>query len=286
LAANALVQRRGASYHVTLQTEHEGRRGARTLEASECRTLVRTVTLVLALAFGAGVEIEPSAAPEDRPASDTPSEPAPMPASAPSAAESEPSFAAGSSETATDADPEREDADEPDSPGPALSLAWLLGLGGTANLMPRAGLLASTGPELRLGALSLGMRALFWPGVATVAGPGIRAHWLALGGALMACGHTALTASLELAACGGGRVVAIRANATGDVRGATATAPWTALTSSVSMDWPSAHWLRARLELGLSLSLSRPNFLIEDLGNTHRIPPLIPEATASARATF
>jgi hypothetical protein len=282
LAAHALVQRRGASYHVTLRTEHEGRRGERALEASECTTLVRTVTLVLALAFGAGVELEPSAAPDDWPASHTPSEPAP----APSATESEPAFAADSSQTATDADRKGEDANEPDSAGPALSLAWLLGLGGTANLMPRAGLLASTGPELRVGALSLGMRVLFWPGVATDAGPDIRAHWLALGGALMACGHTALTASLELAACGGGRVVAMRAHATGDVRGATATAPWTALSSSVSMDWPSAHWLRARLELGLSLSLSRPNFLIEGLGHTHRIPPLIPEATASALATF
>ncbi|HET8937039.1 MAG TPA: hypothetical protein VFN67_26535 [Polyangiales bacterium] len=48
---------------MTLRTQHEGRRGERTLAAADCHTLARSVTLVLALAFGPGVELEPATPP-------------------------------------------------------------------------------------------------------------------------------------------------------------------------------------------------------------------------------
>jgi hypothetical protein len=311
LAADAQVLRRGGSYHVTLRTEHEGRRGERALVASECKTLVRTVTLVLALAFGAGVELAPSAttdATSGAPGSPTngrtgsraaatstraPDEVAAT-ASGGAAADSPPLAADAALDVALVEDDEEDDDDQgreigdddAAARGPGVRLAWLLGVGGTVKLMPSAGLVASTGPELRLDAWSIGLRALFWPGTATAAGPNVQAHWRGLGGALQACGHAGLFDTLELAACGGGRLVTIRARASGDVRSQTSNAPWTALTAATSLSWPRAHWLRARLELSVALSLSRPRFTIEGLGDTHHIPSLIPELTAAALASF
>src|SRR5204862_4188530 len=57
LAARGRIEKTGSSYRLSLHTEQNGVTGERTLVASDCRTLEREVTLVLALAFGEGVEL-------------------------------------------------------------------------------------------------------------------------------------------------------------------------------------------------------------------------------------
>src|SRR5512139_886504 len=52
LKADVAVAHSGARYTAQLRTEHEGLVGERTLQAEDCATLARSVTLVLALAFG------------------------------------------------------------------------------------------------------------------------------------------------------------------------------------------------------------------------------------------
>lgn len=287
LIVRARVIHRGTLYRTALATEHEGRRGERLLEAPDCKTLARSVTLVLALAFGAAVEVD----------SDPPSvraeSPAPT-ASTPPATDAPPSAATSGSESAElptstrDAPPSaaspREATDEP--PGPPFELAWALGAGGTLNLLPRAAWMLTTGPELRIGALSLALRLLALPDV-TRERPDLSLHGHALGGALQACGNQPLAASLELALCGGARIVSVSARASGaEIEPDSAHAAWTALTAAASITWPRTFWLRVRLELALALSLGRPHFVIDGTATDHRVPQWVPDLGIAGLATF
>jgi hypothetical protein len=57
LRADGRVRRDHRRYVLEVHTEHQGQAGERRVEAKDCRTLVRTLTLILALTFGAGVEL-------------------------------------------------------------------------------------------------------------------------------------------------------------------------------------------------------------------------------------
>ncbi len=266
LSAAVHVYRRGASFRAELRTEHEGRTGTRTLEATDCRTLARSMTLVLALAFGPGVEVatepEEPVAPADRPP------PAAAPAPPPTR------------EAPADA-PEEEPGDGPPLP---VQIGVLLGAGGTLNLLPKPAFGATAGVSLRLGAYSLQARALLWPAISQTLAREVEARLLGAGGALALCAHQALAANLELGVCGGARVVALIARTSGELQSGEATAPWTAAAASATLEWPRSFWLRARLELDLALSLSRPQFVVEGLREVHRVPQLVPGLFVAACA--
>jgi hypothetical protein len=197
LIARVEVGRRNNTYIAVLRTEHDGRVGQRQLEAASCPTLVRSVTLVLALAFGAGVEVRDVAPDESNNAgggrqikANTP-QPSAASSPQPSAASSpQPSAAMDPHSTATSAPPAFEnaattdedrdersqlgaetgdatdaaDANESESRrGPKLNLSLVAGA--QFGVLPSVALAAGLGVELETLRFSLGVRVLLMPGV-------------------------------------------------------------------------------------------------------------------------
>jgi hypothetical protein len=274
VSARARVTRRGSSYQTTLHTERAGSRGERRLEANDCTTLLRTVTLVLALTFGAGVELDessrfaPSAALRDAPASAAPSSHASPAASAPAISAPQPAPA-----SATDASA---GARRP-AGGRGRERAWsyLLGAGARVGLFAPAAATLSLGAELARGALLLGARAsgIFAPRQRVTAG--IDARFMGGALALQACGTLPL-GPISGALCGAGHAGILNGRSWGDARGV-ANAPWYALSGGLAVTWPRDFWLRLRAEAGLVVSLDRPRFVIEGVGQVQRVARLLPD---------
>jgi len=87
LSARAVVEQLGARWRLQLDTEMDGRKGSRLLEADSCEGLARAATLVMALTLGEGLarrqaEAEARAA-EPPPAPPAPAPPQPQPAKEP-----------------------------------------------------------------------------------------------------------------------------------------------------------------------------------------------------------
>jgi hypothetical protein len=181
LVARVDVARRNGIYVAALRTEHEGRTGQRQLQAARCETLVRSVTLVLALAFGAGVEVRAAeigaagserqggsaAATSPQPSAAAAAQPAPSAPAHDEKLASEPS-AAGAARL-TPAHAAAQPAAAPDAtaeiPSQAVSLAVSLSTGAQFGLLPTAAFAAGPGLELETRRFSLGVRAWLLPGV-------------------------------------------------------------------------------------------------------------------------
>lgn len=292
LAADGRIERTREGYRLVLQTEHEGREGLRTLEARDCETLVRSATLVLALAFGAAVEL---ASPQPRPGAAEASAQQQSIASPSSTGASEPTASSTNAPAASARRPGREEAatdtvarkaskqeqheasraDEADAWQPAVGL-FVHGFG-SVGLLPNASLGAAAGARVTMGAYALDVRAAFIPGARDELRSMIRADYRALGGSLAGCRLIPLASSFELAGCAGARALAISARTSGALAPGAATAPWTALTAAASVTWPRRYWLQVRTELSLAISLNRPRFVVESLGEVQRVALLVPE---------
>jgi hypothetical protein len=289
LVAQARVEHRGTSYATTLLTEHDGQHGERRLEAADCKTLVRTVTLVLALAFGAGVEVAQGAVARDETAAGPPAGEEPAPAEGTPQSATPPPPPSTPNAAAVEARPTEEDlADRNADAGAssdhagrasALRLALFAGGGAQLGLMPSAAFSLSVGAELSAGAFSIGLRTTAWPGVTDGVAAKLSARFDGLAGALQGCGQLPL-AALTLALCARAWAGALRGRSSGAAPDGSATAPWYALGSAVSLSWPNGQWLRVRIEAGLAASLDRPRFVIEGLRQVHRVQPLVPELGA------
>jgi hypothetical protein len=284
LVASAVVERVGQGYATRLRTERAGNRGARKLEAGDCGTLVRTVTLVLALAFGSGVELTERAGTNGaRLGADT-AEPAPASVESPAAESSaaEPASEAprgppavgsvASEPSSTDQDA----ADVGEATASDLELAFVLGGGAQLGPLPAPGFGLMAGAVLARGAFALELRALAWPTLARAQSAEVSARFDGFGGAALGCGLVPQGA-VTLALCAGARVAALRGRSAGASDDAAATAPWYALSAVGALSWPRAGLIRLRLEATLSISLARPYFVIEGLGQAHQIPRLAPE---------
>jgi hypothetical protein len=276
LIARVDIHRSGAMFVAALRTEHEGRAGERRLEADSCPTLVRSITLVLALAFGSGVEVseptrveaaQPKAAGSSVPSrSDEPRDA--------SAATSEASSTAGTEALSDPSTPDRSDHVRP--------LRWNLWLTGGAQfgLLPSTAFVTSLGAELETPRVWIGLRAQFWPGVSqdmrTDQAGQVEARYAALGLAVRGCLVPLQT--LTLALCGTFGVAAIRGAAMNADRvdGSASIAPWYTGELAAAIDWPRAARVRLRLEANLTTSLSRPQFTIEGVGTAHHVPLFVP----------
>jgi hypothetical protein len=266
LRAHATVEQRGAIYATTLYTEHAGETGERALQAADCAELTRAVTLVLALAFGAGVEVkEPPAAATRNEATPAPTAPA-VPAPTPKADQSQPSTTAPITDRST--------TDER-----AWRWSALAGGGAQLGLLPAAAFTASAGAEVAFASLSIGLRAIAWPAVNDAVTPQIDARFDGLGGALQGCGRLPLS-SLVLAACAEARAAALRGRSSGATHDASAVAPWYAIAAAAAITWPRTGALSLRLQAALAASLNRPRFVITNLQQAHRVPELAPDFTA------
>jgi hypothetical protein len=289
LMAQAEVEHHGAQYTTTLYTEQAGQKGERRLEALDCKTLARTVTLVLALAFGAGVELaQGEVAPKQTAASapvsaESASAPRPTQSAGPPPPQSDTPQVAAAKTPSTDhtrADRKTVADDDHDRGvrNGALSLAVLAGGGAQFGLMPAA-LSASAGAELTAGAFSIELRASAWPGASEGVATKLRARFDGLAGALQGCRQVPL-ADLTLALCGRAWAAALRGRSSGASSDGSATAPWYALASAISLTWPAGRFLRLRIEAALAASLDRPRFIIQGFGQVHRIPLLVPDLGA------
>jgi hypothetical protein len=260
LAANVVIRQAADGYHAALHTEHEGLEGERDLRAQDCATLARSVTLVLALAFGPDAEIEPeasSSAPPTAPAAT--SEVAPTPERAPPEAQ----------QTAP-AEPTDDDSDD----ASGLSVGILLGGGIEALLFPTASPQLQAGVALQLSpVLSAQLRVTALPAVSKTLAGDARARFDGLAAGALGCARVAWLFS----ACAGARVAALRARGFDLDVDDSAVAPWYALLATLGATWPSSGPLRVGLEGVLGVSLARPRFAVKELGTVHRVPLLAPE---------
>ena len=273
LGARAEVERRGTTYLLTLQTDHSGEHGERRLEAADCKTLVRTLTLILALTYGAGVEMadhtqQPTAALRHEPQSG-PARPPPQP---PATEAQRASY--------TDSQPPASDIG-----GDRPELAFWLGGGIQLGLLPTAALATSAGVEWRHGVWSLGLQLTAWPAVATAATSNVDARFDGLAGELRACRGLPV-AALMLGLCAGAQLAALRGRSDGATSDGSAVAPWYAWVAAATVSWPRGSWLAGRIEAGLAGSLDRPRFNIDGVGTVHRVPTLVGQFDAQLLITL
>lgn len=276
LAAEITVTRSGARYTARLATEHEGLRGERTLQADDCATLTRSITLVLALAFGRGVELRQET---------VPATPAPNSSPSPATATAAPATSAPPKPEATPASDEAEPAaaESQSDPGDSRSsvhLGAMLGGGAQLTLMPRVAPIFTLGALLDLEALSVELRASAITGTSEPLDTGTegRAVLDGLLATALACAHVSL---VDL--CAGGRGGAIRARARSVFETGQKTAPWYALAFTAGVSWPEHSAVQLSLEALLALSVTRPRFEITGYGIAHRAPLLAPELNAFLR---
>lgn len=263
LYASADVEKHGATYALELQTEHAGERGERQLEAADCKTLVRTLTLVMALAYGAGVEMA-----EEAPLA---AEPAP----------SEPPPSAAPSQRRPATDPASPRAIRPDQLSTSL---WLAG-GVTLGLLPTAAPSLAAGIELARGAWSVGLRLQAWPTMSESLDADVHARFDALGGQLQGCLRLPVSV-LELGLCAALRAAALRGRSQGTTSDGSATAPWYALGGVAALSWPRGSWLALRIEAGVAASLDRPHFVIDGVGSVQRVAAWVGEFDALVLITL
>jgi hypothetical protein len=269
LRARVVVATRGSSYQAILNTEQAGRRGARRLEARDCETLIESITLVLALAFGPGVEL----------AIDGPPTPGSAPEVVPSSADVKPASAADrkvaqvpDGTPASTMPPTTSARSDRAKPWPRVAL--LLGAGVQPLLLPGSALAGVAGIEVPLAALSIEARATGLLGREQRLPADVRADFVGWSAALGACRTRAL-GWLAASLCGGALAGQLIGRAAGATRGVER-APWYALSTHAALGWPAAGRLRVRAEAGVAVSLNRPRFVIEGLGDVHRAGRVIP----------
>jgi hypothetical protein len=264
LVARVRIEKRGERYRLSLETERDGAHGERTLSSTECSALGREVTLVLALAFGEGVEISsepvsnterpPPEAPKPAPPTPKPKPPQPARARAPVA--------------------------EPPAPPPLadpnhFGVALFAGGGVLWGALPDLAGLAFAGVELGTRRLWLAPRLNLVPRVNDSLERNVRARYDALGGALAGCGARP-AARFLFAACVGAGATAVRGRSWGATTAESATATWYTASAGVSATFPETGIVSLRLEGGLLVSLNRPRFVVEGLGDAHTVARLAP----------
>jgi hypothetical protein len=278
LSASVEVQRRGTAYALTLQTAHAGEHGERQLEAADCKTLVRTLTLILALSYGAGAAMADEPAPPAREQPTEAGQPQATEAAPPPSAAAPQAGRAGAQAAASNAPPRTSDAVK-------TELALWLGGGIQLGLLPTAALATTAGVEWRRAAWSLGFQLTAWPLASSTAISNVEARFDGLAGALQACRLLPL-ASLTLGLCAGAQAAALRGRSAGATSDGSAVAPWYALLAATTLSWPRDSWLAGRLEAGLAGSLDRPLFSIDGAGTVHRVPAVVGQFAAQLLVTL
>jgi hypothetical protein len=271
LSADVTVTSSAARFTARLTTEQEGLVGERTLQAEDCATLTRSVTLVLALAFGRGVQLRQGSALAEPSTAAAPA-PATRAEQAPSASTSTPP-------------PERErPADEAGNDAGAtpsrIRFGALLGGGAQLTLMPGVAPILTAGAALDLDVLSIELRTSALTGTSEPLDTGTAARAV-LDGVLataLACTHVALANF-----CAGGRGGAIRARSRGLFETGREIAPWYALALSAGLSWPEQSPVQLSVEALLAISITRPRFEVTGYGIAHRAPLLAPELSAFLR---
>jgi hypothetical protein len=296
LSAQGRIDKRGATYVLHLRTERNGQIGERSLAASECRSLAREVTLVLAVAFGEGVEIvqvEPSAgtgtALRDVAGAAAAGSQAATAREAPVAkADSErddatlpkPQVAAENTPALTDGPPQPSAAAAIDSQASPLHRAVFLGGGVLFSILPAPAAIVVAGGELGWRRLWFEPRLVWLPGVTDSLEREVQARYTGFGGALAACVAVPPDA-MSISACLGVEATALRGRTSGPSESGTDVAPWIATVISVGWQWPAHGPWALRLEAQLHIAFNEPRFVVEGLGEVHSVPRFAPSFAAT-----
>jgi hypothetical protein len=294
LLARGRIDRAGDSLRLTLRTEQNGHAGERTLVAKECRSLEREVTLVLAVAFGEGVEIVESSEPapateaplaenagtETKPgtsdataptSSSTPSTP-PAPITPPKPPEPLP---------AKPVEPSRAtETPSRTSPETAFHAAGFAGGGVVFRELPSPAAFVVVGGDFGTRRFWIEPRALWLPHVADTLGRGVRARYDGFGGALSGCAALPPFA-WAFSACLGAEGTALRGRSTGASESGESFAPLWGAAATLAWQWPARGVVALRLEATLHVALDEPQFVVEGLGEVYRVPRLAPALAAT-----
>jgi hypothetical protein len=287
VSAQGRIDKTGDSLRLTLRTEQGGTAGERTLLAKECRSLEREVTLVLAVAFGEGVEIVDTAsgaagASESESAagagsqsepSATPLPPKPPPAVAPVAAPAPKGAADAPSSSRRSSSLRAGDS-------ATFHASAFAGGGVEFRVLPSPAAFVVLGGDFGTRRFWLEPRAIWLPHVTGTSSHGIGARYDGFGGALSGCAALPPFA-WAVSACIGGEATALRGRSTGASENDEAFAPLVGAAALVSWQWPSRGGVGLRLEAALHVAFNEPRFVVQGLGDVHQVPRLAPGLAAT-----
>ena len=246
----------GGRHRLFLATRVDGMPGERVLEGSSCAALADAAALVLAIAFGPGVEVEEPVEEPAAPPSPTPEPAAPSPAV-----------------------PEAVAAPPPRS-GVGLRVLGLV----ECELLPGCGGGGALGADFvrRRLALEAEVRFVGERYRALAAAPGVEGRFRATYGSVSAC-MEGVFPSAALRACGRARFGYAYGESRGALVDGSSRAPIGALGAGVSARFPGTR--RVALEVGaeLALSLYRPRFSIENVGAVHTVGLVLPSVFVGGR---
>jgi len=249
LQVEGLVTVGQGRYRLLLLTLRDGQSGSKQIEAQSCASLSGAAALVIALAYGDGVEVVDGDA---------------------ATAEAEPPLLPRKEGAPV---PSPTDSGEPKASAPPSTL-WSAWASGAAS----SGLLATTGFGARLGAW-LGnsdwratAHGTYWP-AHTADTQGFVASFEAVTTEVGLCRRVTTAA---LFACASVEAGAIRGWSIGTTHDGQATAPWFAMAPSIVLAVPLGIELDLRVEAELAISLGRPRFSIAGRDDIYSVGQFVP----------
>jgi hypothetical protein len=281
LAAHARVEKLGQLYRLTLRTERNGQTGERSLMATECRSLEREVTLVLAVAFGEGVEIvRTDASAQSAQARGQHATGLEQARATPEAPAADARDASSRQAQVAPAPPSAASIEAPASkPGDARGVLFLGG-GVVFGMLPSAAAMLVAGGELGWKSLWFAGRFVWLPGIEDTLPRGVQARYDGFGGALAACVRVA-PQSWPISGCLGADATALGGRSTGASESGQAVAPLFGGVLGLAWEWPARGVVTLRLEAQLHVAFNEPRFVVDGLGEAHRVSRLAPSLAAT-----
>ena len=253
LVAEGRIVRATEGFRLTLSTEREGERGRRTLVASSCGDLLRAVTLVLALAYGEGVELRTDDEEEEPEAR--------APAVVP---------------TSVEARGDAPIAEPPRVASPSLDAVRLFVLGelGTlVGLLPEASFAGALGVEVGSAYWRARLRLAASPGAARSLAEGASAQLVGMSAGLEGCAGAPVDA-IRGEACAGVVLYGVHGRAQGLADAREALAPLVSLRGALSVGVATGA-IEVRLVGGVEWASSQPRFEVIGLGTVHVVSELL-----------
>jgi hypothetical protein len=162
-----------------------------------------------------------------------------------------------------------------DSPGARSPLRWAMFVGGEAvfRAFPKTAGALIVGGALGLRHFWLEPRLGLLPGVDQELSRNVVASYSSLRGALAGCAGMPLSI-VRASACLGFDIAALSAESSGATEPGSKTAALYSSSATLAFVLPAGGWLSVRVHGQLLLALHEPSFVIEGLGEAHRVPPL------------
>lgn len=256
LHARGQIQRDAERYSLTLEVDRHGERSQARFDSPTCAPLRKAATLVIALAFGDGVELQAEA--------DDPVDAAPAPVASPPPASNTPS-------------PERDVAPEAPHEAHAFRLVPWAGAALSSGMLGDSSLGLDLGLSVGHGWFSGFARASAFPPAIAAERNGLTATLSAIGGALGPCiGHPLSQARLD--ACVAFEATFIRAHSTGALHDGSTTAVSYGVAPALTALMPLTRPFSLRAELGIVVPLEAARYDIAPHGTLYSAARVVTRA--------